>query len=909
MAETDRFRRLREIFDAVAETPPGERQRALVELCHGEPDLLSEAEELLAAEADASVFLAGFSEAIEFAVALPSLLGRQLGPYRIESKLGEGGMSTVYIAVRTDLAYQQRVAIKIFGFSPDRADLLLRFQSERQILASLSHPSIARLLDGGATAEGLPYLVMELIEGVPVDRYCEEHGLTTPERIDLFLEICEAVAYAHRNLVVHRDLKPANILVDTEGTPKLLDFGIAKLLAGAPLPFASDETRTGQRLMTPQYASPEQVTGGPITTATDVYSLGVLLYVLLTGRLPHRIAAERPGDFARAITERPPEPPSQVAPLPLRRALKGDLDNIVLTALRKEAEQRYPSVDLLAEDLRRHRQGLPVTALPATLGYRLRKFVGRYPLAVGAWSATFLVILGLAVTMTFQSIRLRRERDTAVRVTGFLEEIFKSSDAEEERGKDLKARELLDRGGAKVLAELKGQPETQATLALAIGKAYRSLGLYDSAAPLLERSVALRRQRFGEVDLAVADSLDNLADLYLHRDEVAKAEQTARQALAIRKALGGDADPAMAESLNGLAMVYLDKGDFAAAEPLLREALRVHRKHFGKAGKGNVPILTNLAVAEKEKGDLSAAEGLYREAIPLARKEYGPAHPWTSILLKNLAVLLTRRGDLAGAEATYREALAVSRRAYGEEHPSIALQLSNLASVLVDRGRWAEAEAMYRQALAMQRKLVGNDHVHVSATLNNLADLLSLKGDRSAARPLYEESLRIVRKLYGEEHPRVADQLANLAGLLVKQGDLKAAETLAQESLSIRHRFFGDTHPAYANSLIVLADLRLAQKSPREAEPLLRQALAIFQSKLPANHQDTADAESQLGGCLAALGRSAEAEPLLVSGLQSLQGKLGSTHPRTLAAQQRLSAFRESNGKSSLTLAQSHRGR
>ncbi|HEX4959652.1 MAG TPA: tetratricopeptide repeat protein [Thermoanaerobaculia bacterium] len=891
MVEAERFHRLRAIFDAVVELPPNERQQALVELCRGEPDLQSEIEALLAAETGASAFLAGLSPAAEAAAPPPSLLGRQLGPYRIERKLDTGGMSTVYVAVRTDLAYQQQVAIKIFGFSPDRADLLQRFQAERQILASLSHPSIARLLDGGATEEGLPYLVMELIEGVPIDQYCEQHGLTTAERIDLFLEVCEAVAYAHRNLVVHRDLKPANILVDAEGTPKLLDFGIAKLLAGAPLPVGSEETQTGQRLMTPQYASPEQVTGGPITTATDVYSLGVLLYVLLAGRLPYRAAAEKPGDLERAIAERLPEPPSQAAPPRLRRALKGDLDNIVLTALRKEPQQRYPAVDLLAEDLRRHRQGLPVTALPATLSYRLRKFVGRYPLAVGAWSTAFLVILGLAITMTFQSIRLRRERDTAVQVTGFLEDIFKSSDAEEARGKDLTARELLDRGGAKVLAELKDQPETQATLALTIGRAYRTLGLYDSAAPLLERSLALRRQRFGEDHLEVADSLDNLAELYLQRDEIAKAEKTARRALAIRRKLRGEEDPAIAESLNQLGLVLLAKADFAGAEPLFRDALRIHRKYFGRADKENVPILTNLAVLEKDKGDFAAAEGLYREAIALARSQYGMAHPWTSVLLSNLAVLLTRRGDLTAAEATYREALEVSHRAYGPEHPSIALQLNNLASVLVDRGQWAEAEALYRQALAMQRKLLGNDRDHVSVTLNNLADLLSTEGKQEEARRLYEESLRIVRKVFGESHPRVAGQLANLARLLIDQGKFREAEPLAQEALAIRRKIFGEAHPEYAASLVLLGRLRLAEGSPGEAEPLLHQGLALDRQKLPASHQDTAVAESLLGSCLAALGRRAEAEPLLVSGYQALQGKLGPTHPQTLAAQKRLAAF------------------
>ena len=896
MAAAERFRRLREIFEEVAEKPPGERQRALEDLCSGEPDLQSEAAALLAAEAEASVFLAGFSQAVAAAAAPPSLLGRQLGPYRIERKLDEGGMSTVYVAVRTDLAYQQRVAIKIFGFGPDRAGLFHRFQSERQILASLNHPAIARLLDGGTTEEGLPYLVMELIAGVPVDQYCEQQGLTLGERIDLFLKICAAVAYAHRNLVVHRDLKPSNILVDAEGNPKLLDFGIAKLLAGAPMPAGPETTRTGERLMTPQFASPEQVTQGPITTATDVYALGVLLHLLLTGRLPYRIAAERPGDLERAIVEQPPEPPSQAAPRRLRRALAGDLDNVVLTALRKEPQQRYPGVDLLAEDLRRHRQGLPIAARPATLGYRLRKFVGRYPLAVAAWSAAFLLILGLAIFMTLQSVRLRRERDRAVRVTDFLAAIFRSSDAEQEPGKVVTARQLLDRGKTKLLTELAGQPEAQATLALTIGDAYRSLGDYDSAAPLLERSLELRRQQFGEVHPGVAECLDSLTTVYLQRDEIAKAEAAARRALAIHRALGGENDPASAESFNGLAMALFAKGDFAAAEPLLQESLRIRRQHFGRDDPQNVAILSNLGGLRRQRGDLAGAESAYREAVSLARRVCGPAHPKTSFVLGNLAVLLTQRGDLAGAEATYREALAVAHRAYGEEHPSIALKLSNLASVLVDRGRWVEAESMYRQALAMERKLVGSGGAHEAVILNNLADLQALKGDRAAARPLYEEALRIVRKLYGEEHFRVADQLANLARLLTDQGEFTAAEPLAQEALAIRRKLLGETHPSYAASLVVLGSLRLAQGATAEAEPLLRQAVAVYQQVLPEHHQDTAAARSLLGSCLAARGRSAEAEPLLLSGYRDLRGKLGDAHPRTAAALRRLNAFYEAAG-------------
>jgi serine/threonine-protein kinase len=889
------FDRLRAVFDAVADRSPEERRRALDELCRGEPELQKEVEALLAAEAGASTFLAGLAQGAELAVPMPSLLGRQLGAYRIEEKLDEGGMSTVYLAARTDLTYQQRVAVKVFGFSPDRADLLSRFQAERQILAALNHPAIARLLDGGATAEGLPYLVMELVDGLPVDRYCAQRGLSIAGRIDLFLKICAAVAYAHRHLVVHRDLKPANILVDADGNPKLLDFGIAKLLAGGPLPLPDQATRTGLRLMTPQYASPEQVTGGVITTATDVYALGVLLYVLLTGRLPYRFDAERPGALERAITEQAPESPSQAAPQ-ARRALAGDLDNVVLTALRKEASQRYPSVDLLAEDLRRHRQGLPVTARSATLGYRLRKFVGRNRLAVAAGGATFLVILGLAVTMTLQSVRLRRERDKAVEVTGFLEETFRSADPAEGQGKELTARELLDRGGERIEKELRGQPELQASLALDIGRAYSSLGHYEPAAHLLERSLALRRQRLGENHLEVAESLDGLAELYLGSGKVDRAETAARRALAIRRALGKEEDPANAETLNLLGLVLLDRADFAAAEPNFRRALAINRKARGPNNGRNAEILANLAVTLRLKGDFAGAAKLYREAIRIEDLQEGKDYPARSTMLSNLGVALTHLGDLAGAEAAFRESLAAAHRLYGAEHPAIALRLNNLASVLVDRGDLATAESMYRQALAMQRKLLGNDHEHVGATLNNLADLLAQKGDEAGARRLYEEALRLARRTFGDDHPRVADQLANLARLLADQGDLAAAEPLAREALAIRRKRLGEAHPDYGNSLVALGGIRQARGDAAEAEPLLRQGLTILRQALPADHPDIATAESRLGDCLAARGRGAEAEPLLRAGYQSLERKLGPKHPRTVAALQRLSAFHAAGG-------------
>ncbi len=439
----------------------------------------------------------------------------------MEAKLGEGGMSTVYLAVRADDAYQQKVALKVLAYGADRSDLSARFRAERQILASLDHPGIARLLDGGTTDDGRPYLVMEYIEGAPLDQYCDQHRLGLDARVDLFRQVCAAVQYAHQNLVVHRDIKPSNILVTADGVPRLLDFGIAKLLEGAELPGAIEATMTGQRLMTPQYASPEQVEGGAITTATDVYSLGVLLYVLLTGHLPYRLPGTSSDALQRAVVEQDPERPSTAVgratregsprpseraagegptqealsearglrPPQLRRKLRGDLDNIVLMALRKEPERRYASVALLSEDLRRYREQLPVAAQPDTLGYRARKFVGRHKAGVGAAAVGLAMILGLAATMTVQAVRLARqrdeiraERDKALKLTGFLEQVFAGSDPSEARGETLTAREILDKGAARAMAELEDQPETQAALALVIGKVYQSLGLNDRAA-------------------------------------------------------------------------------------------------------------------------------------------------------------------------------------------------------------------------------------------------------------------------------------------------------------------------------------------------------------------------------------------------------------------------------------------
>ena len=706
------WRRIEEIFEEVLTLPEEEHEARLAELCEGDEPLRTEVLSLLAADAGASQFLQRPPHPTSMELPPPSATGRRFGPWRVERLLGEGGMASVYLGVRDDGEFRQQVAIKIYGYAVDRADLVERFRAERQILASLDHPNIARLLDGGTTEDGLPYLVMEYIDGVPIDWFCTERELGIDARIDLFRQVCAAVQYAHQNLVVHRDIKPSNILVTSDGRPLLLDFGIAKLLDDPALP--ARLTMSGKRLMTPNFASPEQVSGRPITTASDVYSLGVLLYLLLAGRLPYRVDFERMGAVEQAVLEQEPERPSATISLSsaktgetaraavirnrrLGRRLAGDVDNIVLMALRKEPQRRYASVELLSEDLRRYREGMPVHARPTTLSHRTAKFVGRHPIGVGLAAGTFLLVLSLAVVMTFQAARLakqrdeiRHERDKAVEVARLLENVFSVSDPGASRGETVTARELLDLGAA-WLQELKDQPEVEAALATTIGKAYRGLGLNSRSLPLLERSLALRRQVYGEEHPAVAESLEALGVLAQSRGDLDRAEALHRQALAMRRKTLSPEDPAVAETLNSLASDLLIRADFDAAEPLFREALAINRRNFGNNHQEVATNLANLGVLEKQRGHLAEAEALDREALSIMRRVFGRAHPKIALQLNNLAVLQAERGDLAGAEASYREALAVAHQVYGDEHPEIALQLNNLAALLASRGDNAAA--------------------------------------------------------------------------------------------------------------------------------------------------------------------------------------------------------------------------
>ena len=911
--------RIEALFDEAASLAAGERAAFLSRACGEDLKLRAEVESLLAADARAGGFL-GAPALAAVPPAPPTLVGRRVGQYRVEAKLGQGGMSTVYLAVRADDAYQQKVALKVLGSGADRSDLWARFHAERQILASLEHPGIARLLDGGTTDDGRPYLIMEYIEGAPLDRYCDQRRLGLDARIDLFRQVCAAVQYAHQNLVVHRDIKPSNILVGADGAPRLLDFGIAKLLEGAGLPAAIEATVTGQRLMTPQYASPEQVEGRPVTTASDVYSLGVLLYVLLTGRLPYRLPGDEYDALERAVVGQDPERPSTATqealsearglrPAQLRRRLRGDLDNIVLMALRKEPGRRYASVALLSEDLRRYREHLPVTAQPDTLAYRARKFMRRHGAGVAAAVTGLAMIVGLAATMTVQAVRLARqrdeirvERDKAVKLAHLLEQVFAGSDPSEARGETLTAREVLDKGAARTLAGLEDQPETRAALALVTGRVYQSLGLKEHAQPLLQQSLALREALYGRSHPAVAESLLALATLDLDRGDFAAAEAGQRRALEILRAIPAKADRPIADGLNDLSSTLISRAKYPEAESVLREALAIHRK-YPDADESVAGDLSNLGSVLRKMGRLKEAEAAQREALAIGRKVFGPVHPKLARQVNNLAVVLKDEGNLTEAEALAREALALTHKLYGTEHPDIALQLSNLGSILQARGAYDEAVATARQGLEMRRRLFGPDHEQVAMSLANLGDLLEEKGDLLAAAPLHQEALRIQRKVLGSEHPRVATALIHLADLSLARGHLAKAESLALEALAIRRKALGEQHADFGTALVTLGSIRSAVHPGQEAASLLRQGLAVLTKALPAGHWRIAEAEARLGACLAAQGKPVEAEPLLVDGYEGLLRGRGPQSAKTVAARERLAAFYAGQGKTTMAAA------
>lgn len=860
---SERFQLLAQAFDAVVDLPPGERDDAIARSCEGDPDLETELRALLEADeqgdGDDDLIAGAVQDEARF-LDTPDARGTRLGAWQLLSTIGEGGMGTVYLAERADGAYDAQAAVKLVRGGLPSPAMSERFRSERQILAGLSHPGIARLLDGGSTADGTPYLVLEYVDGVPLTEWCDARDLGIEERLRLFLAMCDAVAFAHANLVAHRDLKPANVLVGEDGVPKLLDFGIATLMDTV---VEDDRVTRTRGVLTPAYASPEQVLGRRAGVAADVYSLGVMLYELLTGRLPIDTRDLTPAQLASRITEEvPPMASSVTSDADRRRRLTGDLDAIVSRALRKEPEARYDSVAALAEDVRLHLRGMPITVRRDDGMYRVRKLLGRNR---GVVTSTLLIlILGIAFTVnavlqaravTVERDRAEAEAATAERVSAFLEELFSEADPNQASSADVTVREILDRGSSRVTAALQAEPMVQSQIALVMGRVYRALGEYDPAEVLIDSALAVR----GRMD-GIAPS--EIADAYIERA--------------------------------GLAY---ELGDYERAVEMVGTALDGYREELGERDDPRVASgLDWMAASLGELGRLEEAEERARQAVAMYRRLDPEPNEDLASALASFTDVLRTRGSYAKAFEVGAEALDMTRAVFGSEHLEVASALNQHASTLSRWGRPEEAIPYVEEGLAIRRAAFDGPHVEIAASLGNLANILvGLERLDEALEPR-RASTQMLRDIFPDGHAYVAAGTHSLGALLAQMGRSDEAEEILREALAHHRMAFPAEHPNLAYPLTALG--RMYQRAERfeEALTVLEEAYAARSGGLPAGHWHIAASGLELGLTLDALGRAEEAEDLLAEAYEILLDTFEPDDDRVVRARDALAAHFTARG-------------
>ena len=780
----------------------------------------------------------------------------RIGPYRILQRIGAGGMGAVYAAEQEE-PIRRRVALKVIKRGMDTEQVLARFEAERQALALMDHPNIAKVFDAGETEHGLPYFVMELVKGEPITTFCDRHRLPIRKRLELFIPVCHAVQHAHHKGVIHRDLKPSNILVavsDDASIPKVIDFGVAKATAAA-LTEKTLFTAQGQLIGTPAYMSPEQAEMGglDVDTRTDVYSLGVLLYELLTGALPFDVETLRRAALARIQEiirhEEPKRPSTKVSTLGARsrdaaharstdaarlsRQLRGDLDWIVLRAMAKDRTRRYETANGLALDVGRHLRDEPVLAGPPSAAYRMGKFAKRHRVALAFVAVVVASLSYVGFESNRQRVAAQRARDESEAVTDFLSQMLGAVEPEK-KGKDVTVREVLDEAAKTIGEKYEAQPLVRARLMMTMGNVYRSLGHYAEARPLLEGALAIREKELGPEHLDVARSLNNLARLLFEIGDYAGARLLYERSIAIREKAVGPEHLDLVPSLNNLAVLLWKTGDYEGARPLQERVLAIREKALGPDHPDVAGALNNLAILLWQTGDYAGARPLYERALAIQEKEFGPDHLKVAEGLGNLAVLLFDTGDFAAARPLQERALAIQEKALGPDHPNVATTLGNVADLRRQEGDYAGARPLYERALAIRERAFGVDHPDVAGDLHNLANLLTDTGDYAQARAYYERALAIREKAFGADHADVASSLNGLADLLRKTGDYTEARSLYERALAIREQALGTDHPLVAETLEGLSVVLRSQGETAKAEQFEARVQAIH-AKHPAN--------------------------------------------------------------------------
>jgi serine/threonine-protein kinase len=851
------WQRIQDLFSTALEQPAVEREAFVRDAA--EDSVIADAVLALLSAHDRPGRLDGIVE--RTSGGLPDPVPESVGAYRIVRLLGRGGMGSVYLAERADGQFEHRVALKVLRSDRSGEAWRRRFLTERQILAQLVHTNIAWLLDGNVTETGSPYLVMEYVEGLPILEYCDQHRLTIEQRLALFLDVCAAVGYAHRKLIVHRDLKPGNILVTNTGVAKLLDFGIAKLLDPDPA-LAHDSTVTGMRLMTPDYASPEQVRGERVGTASDVYQLGLLLYELLTGRRPYRVAGRSPNEIEHEILSADPPRPSNAITLPaasddpamrdagdlarargttaprLGKLLSGDLDQIVLKSLRKEPEQRYGSATEFADDVRRHLDGRPVLARRGTRRYRASRFVRRHRVGVAA-ALLLAVTLGAGILGTLwqaakareqasiaalERDRARLEAEKANRIATFLTDLFDVAGEGDVRTDTLRLLPVLERGARRVREELADQPEVLSAALVTISDLYEKLGRYEEAREYAEAALAERRAVLPSGHPDIGEALDNLTGLRIDLGELADAATTGEEAVALRRAnLAASPEDSTtraraATSMHNLAVILWRQRKLERADSLESEAIAL----YALMGDSSSNVLANsldvLGVVRQDQGRPDDAVEFARKALDIRRSNVAAPHFLLAVGMNNVATALLAAKRPEEAEPLLVESLAMRRELLGDEHPQVANAIHNLGALYKDLGRDAEAIANYTTALEMRRRLLGSTHLDVALSLSSMGLLHHERGHYAEALPLFREALPLWRRGLGERHGISLRTQGFIGDCLAHLDRFEEAERELLKALEGMLEFVGDSHSETRRVKRFLEAMYTAWGKPAEAE-------------------------------------------------------------------------------------------
>lgn len=902
--DTQRWKQLEALFIAALEEDAAVRPAFLDEACNGDEALRAELESMLSAN-DQSMALALedrlLAESNDTANDPEDLVGAHIGPYRLEELIGAGGMGEVYLAQRDDQQYEQKVALKLVGIGYRSQQIMTRFRMERQVLARLSHPNITQLLDGGIDQAGRPYLVMQYVEGLPITEYCDKHALAIDERLTLFITVCDAVQHAHRNLVVHRDLKPSNILVTEDGVVKLLDFGIAKLL-NPDWDVSVAVTRSQVRLMTPEYAAPEQVKGEPITTATDVYALGALLYEILSGRRPYQLSHRVQAEIERIICEVDPARPSTAiteASEPskqgkdtsseavsrarntgvnrLKKILQGDLDNIVLMALRKEPTRRYVSAAQLSEDISRYQNGLPVRAQKDAVGYRMQKFVRRHRTGV-IFSALLLALLvGFSIVTATQSRLLRAERDTArlekdrsEQVIGLLVDLFQTANPALAPGGDtLSIREFVKKGADKVLEDVADDEVLSIQFKHTLGRMYTAQGQFKEALALLEDAYKSQEARYGEDDSTTTAYMHSYAMQAYWLADRETAGALLPEILERNKRIFGPKHPRVAQSLMSASLVTADKGEKLA---LLEESLAMRKELLPANHMDIAESLNQLAIFYNNENQWDQAAVMFRESLAILEVILAPNHPNVIAVMNNLATVLNRDSQIEEAIKTQRDAVQRLKTVARDSSVQMANTRNNLAVLLTQHGDYEAAEKEFRHALGVQLALLGEKHDRVLSTRRSLAIILS-KLNR------HEEALDLMAQSVAGHKARpdmmtnkwTGSMIAQYGILLFEAGKKEDAFNEAALGLQIIEATTGENDPVRANGYMWWGLILMDRGALEEATPYLRDALSIRASLYEASDGLVGEAQCIYGMLLAKQGETAEALDMLKKGIATYE--------------------------------------